>query len=266
MINSSFGGLLKDFRVKQNVNQSDVAYAMGWSEPSRLSRIEQGTTRKPSRDTIDKLCVILKLDRREKGELLCVGGYLPTDDEINAIRKEAQQFLNTWPYPAYLLDFAWRLIDWNKHTGMVYGIDRDTTRTLRKKITNSLELTFSPEFIQNKYLKAQSEIDKWHKVLLEKLVRFRLLNKSRTSDEWYQSFLMRMMKNNLFAHLWQKAQNTSEEHGIANYEHKYLVNATDVEKRFDFHIFRSPLIQDVRFEVNYHIPANATTLQFFNKK
>ncbi|MBI4130190.1 hypothetical protein HY468_02650 [Candidatus Roizmanbacteria bacterium] len=128
-----------------------------------------------------------------------------------------------------------------------------------------LEFTFNPDFIQNKYLSEKDEIEKWHRVLLEKLVRFRLINRGRTSEKWYKEFMSTMMKNKLFATLWQKAQMASEEQGIANYEHKIIVDARDKTRRLNFHILRSPLLQDVRFEMNYHIPGNVSTYHAFSR-
>lgn len=262
---ASFGGLLKDFRTRKNLSQQEVAYAMGWRDPSRLSRIEQGITIKPSRETMDSLLKILKLDRNEQGQLLLAGGYVPTNVEIDAIRKEVKPLLDVWPYPAYLLDFAWRLIDWNEHAASVYQITGIAAEKIRVEVPSSLELTFSPDFVQNKYLTGKEEIEQWHKVLLEKLVRFRLINRGRTSEKWYKEFMTKMMKNELFATLWQKAQLASEERGIANYEFKSIVDAKDTQKRLNFHILRSPLLQDVRFEMNYHIAGDKETLECYQK-
>lgn len=263
MQTASFGGLLKDFRIKKNLNQFDVAYAMGWSEPSRLSRIEQGVTRKPTRETIDLLMSILKLSNNERGQLLLSGGYLPTEDEIKIIREEAKHLLEGWSYPAYLLDFSWRLLAWNKPTERVYGMDKDSVRLTLAYHPSALEFTFNPDFPQNKYLKDPKEIAYWHETQLQKLVRFRINNLRNTSEKWYQEFFSKMMKNKLFVSVWQQAQKHEQERGIANYEHKVLVDPEHVEQRFNFHIFRSQLLQDVRFEINYHIPGNIPTLQCF---
>src|SRR3989344_5536505 len=105
MITASFGGLLKDFRTRKNFSQKEIAYAMGWRETSRLSRIEQGITKKTNRETIDRILNILQLERNKKGQLLLAGGYLPTEEEIKQIRMEVQPLLDKWKYPAYLLDF-----------------------------------------------------------------------------------------------------------------------------------------------------------------
>jgi transcriptional regulator with XRE-family HTH domain len=263
MIYASFGGLLKDFRIRKNISQREIAFSLGWSEPSRLSRIEQGKTKKPKRKTVDKLMRVLKLEPSEQGQLLLAGGYLPTKHEIEKIRKETKPLLDNWVYPAYLLDFSWRLLEWNRPAARAYEIVGKNAKYVRENSPCTLELVFDPSFIQNKYLKDKKEKELWNKVLLGKLIRFKLLHKARTSEKWYQDLLSKMMHNKLFVSLWKKAQFMPEKQDIANYERKLLVDSKNTKKRFDFHIFRSPLLQDIRFEINYHIPGNIETFRYF---
>ena len=263
MTAASFGGLLKDFRIRKGLTQNDIAFAMGWSEPSRLSRIEQGKTKKPTRKTVDTLIHLMKLDRNEKGQLLLAGGYLPTEEEILAIRNETQKILDKWEYPAYMLDFSWRLIAINHHASEIYNILNDDLKWTLKSHPNALEFAFHKDFPQNKYLKDEDELFVWNKVLLGKLVRFRLNNRNHTSENWYQQFFQKMMKNKLFVTIWKQAQKESEEVGIANYEQKILVDYKNPQQRFNFHIFRSPLLQDVRFEINFHIAGDIKTHNLF---
>jgi len=265
MVAATFGGLLKDVRIKKDMSQQDIAFAMGWSEPSRLSRIEQGKTKKPTRGTIDALVEILRLDRAEKGQLYLSGGYLPTKEEIEVVRQEVESLFTQWPYPAYLLDFAWRLVAWNSHAAYVYVITDDIDESVQDSVPCSLEFVFNPEFPQNKYLTDEKEIAVWRNLQLEKLVRFRLAHQGNTSERWYQDIIQRLMKFPLFVEMWKKVHKQSEEKGIANYEYKNLVDPEHTEQRLAFHILRSPLLQDPRFLMNYHIPANRETIGRYNE-
>ncbi len=265
VMSATLGGLIKDYRLQKNISQIEIAFGLGWSEPSRLSRIEQGLTKKPMRETLDRLSQALKLDRFEKGQLLLVGGYIPTREEIDKIVNETQSLLDNWLYPAYLLDFSWRLLSWNKHAARVYAIDDKAHQFIKKNLPWAPGLIFDSTFFQNKCLTNESEIKVWHDLLQYKLVRFTYLNRSRTREKWYQDLIGSMMTNKLFAELWQKVHMIPAEEGIMNYERKVLADWQNTDKRFDFHIFRSQIIQDVRFEINYHIPADAETLEFFSK-
>lgn len=264
-MSATLGGLMKDYRLQKNISQMEIAFAMGWTEPSRLSRIEQGTTKKPSREIVDRLIQILKLDRFEKGQLLLAGGYLPTRQEIEEISLETQSLLDNWSYPAYLFDFSWRLINWNKHAARVYAIDSKMAKFIKQNLPWATGLLFDQNFFQNKYLKDKKEIETWHNLLLEKLVKFKYLNRTRAGEKWYQELIGKMMKNKLFAELWQKVHLLPEKTGIIDYERKTLIDPQNTNKRFSFHLFRSQLLQDMRFEIIYHIPADSETLNFFSK-
>ena len=95
MITASFGGLLKDFRIRKDLSQRDVAYAMGWSEPSRLSRIEQGKTKKPTRENVHQLFEAMRLSKIERNKLLLAGGYLPTEEELMRELKRERLLVET---------------------------------------------------------------------------------------------------------------------------------------------------------------------------
>src|SRR6185369_6715626 len=122
MSNSTLGGLIKDYRLQKGISQLDIAFSLGWKETSRLSRIEQGKTEKPTREFLDKIIRPLGLEEEEKNTLLLIGGYIPTEEEIVKIKKETKEILDNWPYPATLSDFSWRSISQNKHNARVYSL------------------------------------------------------------------------------------------------------------------------------------------------
>src|SRR5258708_30374415 len=128
MVNSTLGGLIKDYRTQKGISQLDISFALGWKEPSRLSRIEQGKTEKPPRELIDKIIHAIGLEEEEKNILLLTGGYLPTDEEIEKIKQETHNVLEEWLYPATLSDFSWRAITSNHHHTNIYNIGLEEGR------------------------------------------------------------------------------------------------------------------------------------------
>ena len=79
-MSATLGGYIKDLRLQKNISQLEIAFALGWKEPSRLSRIEQGKVGNPPRELIDKLIDAMTLSEEEKNQLLVIGNYLPTAD------------------------------------------------------------------------------------------------------------------------------------------------------------------------------------------
>ncbi len=67
-MSATLGGLIKDYRLQKNLSQMEVVFSLGWKEPSRLSRIEQGRVGNPERKMMDRIIVALKLSEEEKND------------------------------------------------------------------------------------------------------------------------------------------------------------------------------------------------------
>ena len=110
---ATLGGLIKDFRIQKRISQLEVATKMGWSDTTRLSKIEQGRTGKPTNAVLEKILDALDLSETERNEALLAGGYLPTDKEIIEAVNNVKNKINSWPYPATMTDFTWRMVAFN---------------------------------------------------------------------------------------------------------------------------------------------------------
>src|SRR4030066_701251 len=110
MFMATLGGLIKDFRIQKRISQLEVATKMGWSDTTRLSKIEQGRTGKPTRSVTDRILDALSISESEKNELLLFGGYIPDLTEIKQAIKDMSEKIDNWSYPSYLIDFTWRLL------------------------------------------------------------------------------------------------------------------------------------------------------------
>src|SRR3989338_2584299 len=124
-MSASLGGLLKDYRLQRNIPQMEIAFALGWKDTSRLSRIEQGVVEKPPRELIDSICAALKLTELEKNALLFAGNYLPTKEEIENVRKETEGYIEQFPYPVAIFDFCARNILINKKIAKLLSMNED---------------------------------------------------------------------------------------------------------------------------------------------
>jgi len=205
MIPASFGGLLKDLRIRKNLTQQDVAYALGWTEPSRLSRIEQGTTHKPTRETVDKLMQVLQLNDSEQGQLLLAGGYIPTSEEIHKIQRLIDPFISQWKYPIYVYDFSWRIVYLNEMAQKVLHHYRVLNESSKDSPKHILEILFHPDYPPHKFLH-RLEKQEFHDMLLRTLIQFVHAQKERTREQWYSSLIGTLIKNSLFRTLWQEAK------------------------------------------------------------
>lgn len=139
MQTATLGGLIKDYRIRKRLSQLEVSMNIGWSDTTRLSKIEQGRVSKPSRETVEKIISALQLTPKERGDFLLVGGYLPTDQEIKKIIREFGNRVLEWPHPAYLIDFSWRVLLINNKTAQIFGLSPAFVKKITKNKPNLLE-------------------------------------------------------------------------------------------------------------------------------
>jgi transcriptional regulator with XRE-family HTH domain len=264
-MSATLGGLIKDYRLQKNISQLEIAFAFGWSEPSRLSRIEQGKVNNPSREFLNKLISIMKLEEEEKNDLLLAGNYIPDLEEINKIKKISDPLINNWPYPAAVNDFTWRIISTNAIHNKIYRVSDGFLQKSKNYQINMLEILFDENYVLNKYLKGK-ELSEWHDFLIQMLTQFIYIQRSRTKDNWYISLIRKMMNNNLFKELWQKAQFTKKIGVIKDFGYKRLIHPNDNSKILEFYFFLESLMKDPRFQIELHVPANKETFDFFNSK
>lgn len=261
-MSATLGGLIKDYRLQKNISQLEIAFALGWKEPSRLSRIEQGKIEKPSRELVDKLAHSLRLSEEEKNQLLFTGGYLPTDEEIGLFREKISQRMDAWPYPASAMDFSWRIVHDNQILHSMFNVSRKQAEVIKREKPHILELVFDPHFILN-HPKNESEKKKRHEFLVRMLSHFQHAQKTRTREKWYQNLIKRMMNNELFKELWSKSQNyTSVIYDVANYSPKFGIPAKE-GKILNLYMFIVPVLKDPRFTIEFHTPADKETFEYF---
>lgn len=263
-MSATLGGLIKDYRLQKNISQLEIAFALGWKETSRLSRIEQGRVGNPSRELLDRLSDIMKLEENERGTLFLAGGYLPTEKETVQMRISCDSLVQQWEYPLYVLDFSWRLLHWNKALARVYHMTVEDQENIKKYKPRTIDLIFDPNFFPYRYLKGE-ELKKWHEFLLHKLVLFKSSQMRFKRERWYIDFVKKMMGNDLFRTLWSQAKVSQKEKGLSNYERKSLVDMDNPTKNLEFHIFDVPLMQDPRYVISIHTPANVETMKYFQK-
>ncbi|MDA1317158.1 MAG: helix-turn-helix transcriptional regulator [bacterium] len=263
-MSASLGGLLKDYRLQKNLSQLEIAFALGWKDTSRLSRIEQGRVGNPTRKFVDRLMNAMELKDEERNDLLLIGGYLPTKSEINKIRQETDDIINNWPYSAVLYDFSWRIIHHNKAVVQLYKIDAQTEVFIEEAHPNLLEIVFNPNFTQNKDLRG-ADIIIWHEFLLAFLLRYRYAQRTRTKEKWYIDLIQRLMENELFRSTWLKTQKTKPL-SVYNFGTvSPIINPKNSNSRLKIYFSMVPLLKDPRFELDFDTPADITTFKYFNQ-
>ena len=261
-MSATLGGLIKDYRLQKNISQLEIAFALGWKEPSRLSRIEQGRVGNPKRTFVNRLMVAMKLSREEKNRLMLVGNYIPEEEEVLEVRKEAQPVLQAWKYPAVMYDYLGRITAKNAPADSIYQPEHVLGKKALKQYAHVLELLFHPEFAQNKLLAGEAQ-EHWHATLQDIIVHFRTEHKSRTKERWYLDLVSAMLKNKLFRDLWNATQGKTVTDIVSSFSQRTLIHPDKPKKTLSFAVFYVPLREDPRFVVEFHTPADEETMKAF---
>lgn len=127
----AFGRQLKHWRRQQGLSQLALASAADLSQ-RHLSFIETGRSR-PGEDVVLRVAEALDLPLRERNNLLLAAGLTPcfadlplSHDAIAPFRAAIERMLETHePYPAYVIDRWWDVVDANAAGWRLFPVARD---------------------------------------------------------------------------------------------------------------------------------------------
>lgn len=263
MLKATLGGLIKDYRIKKRLSQLDISLLIGWSDTTRLSKIEQGRVGKPTRKTIEKIIEALKLSNQEKGEFLYMGGYIPTDKEVKKIVKEIVPKLESWPYPAYLMDFSWRFLYTNGLNLRVFNMDLSWQKKTIELKPNVLMFPFLPKDQIPVDVEKGEDKDQLKPFAVAQIAAFKTETHSFQNEGWYTRLIQELMNFEEFRKLWPKIDAKDYYKKLYDYEYKRITGVYKGKKKsLDFHIFTARVINDPRFQEVLYFPANKETERF----
>lgn len=265
MTTATLGGLIKDYRIKKRLSQIDVSLKLGWKDTSRLSKIEQGRVGKPNRDTTERIMNALELTQQERGNFLLVGGYLPTDDEIQPIIKLVKTKINTWKYPSYLVDFSLRWIYANDAALIVGDLPLEQKAWMEKIKPHFLSIAFLPKDQLSVEIKKGESEETLTSFKIGQIATFKNENEKYQNESWYKKLLKEMMKNEEFRSLWPKVDSEISYKTLFDYEYITFTGTYNGKvKTLKFHLTASKIIRDIRFRVVFYFPADKATEEFFS--
>jgi transcriptional regulator with XRE-family HTH domain len=173
---NAFGVGLGRWRAARRESQLSLACLAGVSQ-RHLSFIESGRSR-PSREMVVRLCESLDIPFRARNELLAAAGFAPLyserplgdGPELAAVRSALDLILaHHEPYPAFVLDRAWRVVMSNAAGERLVGacVDAATLARLSEAgALNFMRLMFEP-------VQMRPRIRNWHEVEARLVARLR---------------------------------------------------------------------------------------------
>jgi transcriptional regulator with XRE-family HTH domain len=246
---ATIGGVIKDYRIKKRISQLELSLRIGWTDSTRLSKIEQGRAGTPSRETIDKIIAALELTKSEKGEFLHIGGYVPTRDEIKNVLDTFKHKIDRWPYAAEIIDFSWRVLYSNDSAKELYNLPKMPSK---KKVGNYTHL-FDTLFIDSgkEIFKGDDESSLQPRVQ-ELISQFKAENLGWENHKWYKDIILKYSRDKRFLDIWNDIRVEDYKRRFLEYEYMLIKYPNGKEKRY--HIIVSELLFDKRFIFIFYLP------------
>lgn len=265
MFGNTLGGLIKDHRIRHRISQLDISLAMGWKDTSRLSKIEQGRVSKPKRETVDRLLDALGLGEFEKGEFLYNSGYPPTEKDIQKAINEVGSKIDDWPYPAYLLDFTWKVLYTNIPNLDSFNMPHSYKDQIAKMGFTSLEFPFMPKDIITVEVWKGEDENSLKPYDIAQIAAFKTENYKFQDESWYKKTVQKLMKYDHFRELWPKIGVEKYHKKLMDYEFKRIKgNYKGKIRTLNFHVFTNRIIAYPQLQVTMFHPADEATKKFFN--
>lgn len=164
------GQLLRRWRQTRRLSQLELAIQAEVST-RHLSFVETGRAA-PSREMLLHLAEHLDVPLRDRNELLLAAGYAPAysaaaidSPRLSAVREAIRQILaGHEPYPAVVVDRAWRLVDGNSSVAV---LTEGVAPHLLTPPVNVMRLTLHPDGMAPRI----ANLPEWRAHLLDRLRR-----------------------------------------------------------------------------------------------
>lgn len=267
MMIATLGGLIKDYRIKKRLSQIDVSLKLGWKDTSRISKIEQGRVGKPNRTTADRIIQALDITKQERGNFLLVGGYLPNEKEVSVIISETKEKIDSWPYPAYLMDFSFRWLYTNVKTLTALNISPTRKAWVVKNKPNFLTFPFLPKEQQTVEIMKGEDKNNLKPFQIAQIATFKTENEPYKNESWYKNLVKDLMQYDSFRKYWPEINQSHYHKKLFDYEYKTMTAIYSGKKiSLHLHLSTGKVINDPRFQVVLCFPANKETEKFFINK
>ncbi len=262
---ATLGGLIKDYRLRKRLSQVDLSLSLGWKDTSRLSKIEQGRVGKPNRDTAERIINALNLTHQEKGHFLLVGGYLPTEQEISNILEETKEKIDTWRYPAYLMDFSFRWLYANKHTLFTAKMNPNQLSWIIENKPSFLSFPFFPKEQFSVIVKKGEDQNSLKSFAIAQIAAFKGENEQYQNEKWYKNLVKDLMQFEEFRKLWPEVNQETYGKKLFDYEYKTMQDTYNGKyQTLSFHVSTAKVINDPRFQLVMYHPADKNTEKLFS--
>lgn len=246
------GKKLRELREKAKMTQQQVENEapLGFGY---LQRLERGKINAPKRQTLERILATLNSTYNEQCDILTSFGYfvqplLPTPNEIERAIQASQAHLQSCLYPAYLLDYSYRLWAWNDHIPALIGQTPNSLKMQRFRGMSVLEIIFDEQYGLAQFAENPDEI--FSSVLLT----YKATMYPYREQEWSQAMTTKLLTLPLFKKYWDSTRSVQQPMNCPTHPHVlFRINVPGGNCR-QFRVLSFPFAQDRRFLIVEYVP------------
>jgi len=225
-----------------------------------LQRLESGKVAQPERITVDRVLAALGARFNERREVLELFGYVvaappPSADEIGWARAVSARELREFPFPAYVLDCAHRLVAWNGSFPRLLGVPREDRLLGMLEGQSVLAAWFDPDSPLAALVAEPA-------TFLPALIRaLRYEMQHYRAESWYADMLAKLRQElPSFRHYWAVVEREPSRAGAARALVPLRLRVPHAGM-LTFRLSAEPFTRDARFRLVYYFPADLRTMR-----
>ena len=247
-------------------SQEELAFASG-TDQAHISRIESNR-QIPSYSTLVRICDALALAQGERASILALAGYpiappLPDEDAVEAVLARLAPLVDSYPYPAVVLDEGERLWYLNAAVATVWGPcygasgQRACLDLVRGR--RVVELIFDPEPGRARLSSWREYYPDLEQVLERVLTIFWRARSVRPHDAELERVVSHLARNPEFVERSERVARGTSELTLVDH-HAYVITNPRLGT-LRLHAWRTRVSRDERFIVVHFTPTDSDTSQ-----
>lgn len=190
---------------------------------------------------------------------------LPTNKEIAAALKQVKGKIDSWQYPAFMVDFSWRSIYVNAAFPKHLNLPVFCRFFMNKMPINLVETPFLPKIINRSNIELGEDETSLKPSKVAFIEAFKSEQRNAVNEDWYKKLIKRLQKNEEFAKIWDETSPGDSGKTLHRYHYKKVTFKKSGRKiQLLFHIYASPLSSNPALWLAFYEPADKATAKFFN--
>jgi transcriptional regulator with XRE-family HTH domain len=258
------GQKLRELRRRTGLSLMDLAAKLESElgkhiDAAHLNKIETGSIKKPLAETLEPILEGLHASYADRRSVLEAFGYslplaLPTQREIEEMRRLTVNELQDATYPMLLIDLGHRLLAWNRYTPRLIGRHPDDPTLDSYYGVTTFDLVFNPALGGRLLVENPEEFwPAWLRTMKSDLHVFRY-------EPWFTAMLAQIRRLPGFSEVWDSVPEGEVRlvTPLSVVPLQLNVPGTGV---LQFRLSTSDFLLDPRFHVVHFTPYGATTLR-----